>query len=257
MDKFRGLEQEVTVLRREAVRTFQTIDWRLDTGVCSARRELLVLKNVVRADVDNPPKILRVKTDDREYVSVRRVEGKQLYRTNDHTDAYESETIFEVPLENFPDGSVGVLMTPGGAECQNEELSRSYPDNVFGGWIFAAALADGIPYRDKDWEVQTDPVVLILRRGNKVYMLGSTGLFGEEVLDKFDGQEIVSLLEPDKKGTLRLKTESNYLSKVEREVRRKWHDAGARFYVMVEGSSETETRTVPVVEPKLVTAAQQ
>lgn len=253
------LRQEVASFHIEAARTFRAIDWRLDHKARSARQELHALKEAIQVDADNPPKTLQVEAGSGEYTSVRRVEGNKVYRAKDDSlvGVYGSETIFEVASQALSDRAIGVLVVPSGVECQNEELIEKYPPDTLANWNFEAAMADGVPYKDTDWKISTASVTLIVRRGNNVYILGSTGDIGERALDRFDSQEIVSLLKPDKKGMLRLGTVSRYLSQSELDVKRKWYDTRARFYVMVKGSSDVQTRRRPVAELKLAEVTQR
>ncbi len=257
MDSLNRLEQGVVRFGREIGRTFQAIDWRLDPKASSARQELLKLKSAIAVDINNLPATLRIEAGEEEYFSIRRIEGDQLYRKEDSHDVYDSKTIFGIPATTIPDGVIGVLIIPNRAKCQNEELSQRYPDNTFSGWVFEAAMADGIPYQRKDWEIKNGSPILISRKGDNVYLLGGTELLGQRTIDKFDEQDIISLLKPDKDGKLNLHEEAQYLSPTERDTKRRWYSNMTRLYVMVRGSGETKkTDKLPPIKTRQVATAQ-
>jgi hypothetical protein len=226
----------------------QTVEWRLDHHAKIAREELLSLQPVFHPDLENPAKVLEIKTKDKEYVSIRRLQGDQLMRAADTpSDSWNSSTIFEVDPRFLPEGSIGILVFPSTASCTNQEIWENYnlEDSWGQGFELEYALYYGAEYHGKDWKVCGPVTTFVKNQDGRIYRLW-------DIQDQFDHKPSLNRIEPNSSGKLEIYSSGSYQTDEEIKVKRELWEKLAVFYVLIEGKSNKDrdmqklTRLVPV-----------
>lgn len=238
--KGRQLKTRLDRLRWNVSTYLHAIDWRLNPDARRARQTLLPIRDELKIDADNPPKVLRLKTGEGEHISIRRLEGDTIYSYDDTAGLEEPTTDFFVNADLLPEGAIGVLVVPSGAKCLNKELLEKYPPEELGNWNMEVALADNVPYQEKDWKIDAAAITLVCKQNGRFFILGSRENVGERLPDIYDKQDTVFTTSPDSGDLLHLGTIGSYLSVAESNVKRHWYKTRARFYVLVKGSGSSK-----------------
>src|SRR3989304_2211520 len=223
-EEFLGDEREkISGVLEKGRRTVRSVEWRINPEAIEAREELFSVREAaVSLDYENPPGTLKLDAGGKEYVSIRRIEGSVLLRTEDNpNDIDESKTIFELYPKLIPDGGLGILIVPFPASCVNEDLAGLYRN--FGGWTFPAAIYDGVVYNPNDWEIRLFATSFVKRIGNSFFRIPGSGISSFSTDDVFDNRHFPQKLEVNKTGKVVIDVESGYLSQQEIEIRRDWH----------------------------------
>ncbi|MCJ7829627.1 hypothetical protein MUP50_00870 [Patescibacteria group bacterium] len=250
MDKRDIIYNRIIHAKHAIIDTAIAVDWRTDRDARQAREELVLIKNSMRDIIDpnNPPRVLDFIIGDKEYVSIRRIQGADLYISQDvDGDAWKSKTIFAISKDKMPEGTVGLLFFPDAAECLNEDILKSFPEEEalllpYFDWV----IANEVPYKQNDWKINFAQREFIKRIGDSFYRLNDR-------LDKFDHLPGISRVKPVN-SKIFVGEKSFYINKEELKMKRDWYDTRARFYVLMEGSSKKDTigENVNQVVPKNV-----
>ena len=243
------LERQIMGAKRGIEKTWHD----LDRSKREAAKDLTGVEHAAYSLLGNKkhPRILMISVGGREYTSVRRLGGDRLETEFDTPEEVEATKMTVlVPVSLLPDeGMIGVIGIPqtfnaipkntGDVKFINEKTD--YNDND--GWSYYCKLQffllGGGKYQKENWDFSKSPVSVrsVKRIGTKFFIKKNS--------------EMVEEIHPNQDGNLEVPFWGYYWEKEEVKIQKDLNNTTGIFYVLVEGSSERETKD------KKVSASQQ
>ena len=209
---------------------------------------------------DNLPKVLQINTGSREFVSIRRLEGKEIENRfinlvePDNKDPFKTILNATISPDSIAEGQILVFDTPitFDYKCKNPEVEQQILDILgdrigdFGNFLWIAMMSDhpGL-YKDEDWKPARMDIVTVTKKGGKLFC-GSV----YENKDPDSKPETISFhkLEPNKNGETDLFISGYFQSATDRDANIGFLRKFGRIYLLTEGSSEKDRAKKPLSE---------
>ncbi|MCH7730217.1 hypothetical protein IID21_01650 [Patescibacteria group bacterium] len=255
----------VTPTRLEKVKT--KVEHRVNPTVRKLTEEFhSILETRQQFDIHNLPKVLQLTVGDREYTSIRRIDGNRIVKVEhpaEDNDPFNHVIEYRVDASLLDEGMVGVIVTPEhfSAQPKDRELIEflktqgDFDDHEGWGTMLKTAILKGRPFKLVEWKLGTPLLGVVKRQGGELYV-PSRIYFSKETEAKLPSLlGIAKKITPDGQGMITISDNYGWWSRDELQVQRDLDEKFATFYVMVEGSSEQEKKEAPgsakKLEPKL------
>lgn len=208
-------------------------------------------------DPKNCPKVLEVKSGDKEYVSTRRIEGSRIWDSFTRVDGPEggdvsqADYLASIPADMIEEGQILAFCRPDPAwlECKDPQVEAKIMARIQKPGQYAnfnyVAMMDQHPelFKKEEWAPRLISVTLVTKKGGKYYAadLGSTDAEGKKQASVVE----FSQLKPTKEGKVEIYYDGRFQSPQELEGHRDYFNKWGRIYVLSEGSSQKEQRKSP------------
>lgn len=218
-------------------------------------RELMNIDSVVSPILDTKkyPKILSFHVGDKEYVSIRRVEGDRLEASFDRPEnVSDTEMILHIPTDFLPDNDmVGILTIPythnikPKSELDFLENTEDLLEDKFRILDLQNSLLNGNLFHESDWNF-------------------STAYLQTRVIKKVQGKfyvikdfAVVAEIKPNKSGFLEIPHFGNYYDEQEIGIQSILNKRFCVFYSVVEGSTDKERGNIKSIKSLNIPATQE
>lgn len=208
------------------------------------------------ASLREQPKILEIKAGDKEYVSVRRIDGPAIL--NEYTkkdvptggDEYSTQFVLTLPENYLNEGQILVLAVPDSifVDCKNDLVEASIINQIgedkimdFGNLTYVAMTRERPDlFKKEEWTPSWLNVMLITRYNGKLYSME----VGTHV-DVSSWARDTNRLKPSKDGKIEVDYAGFFQSAQDMSFFEDNLKLLGKVYILNEGSSEKETHINP------------
>ena len=240
------------------------ISKKLDTNLQEAKE---ILENLAPyfndlSSLGEQPKILEIKTGDKEYVSVRRIEGSAL--ENEYTrkeipenrDEFGIQFILSLPERLLGEGQILVLATPDHifSDCKDPLVEDDIVEQIgeeklanFGHLTYIAMMSEKPElFKKEDWTPSWINVTLATRHNGKIYKMDVGTSVGESSWPMDTNN-----LQTTKEGNIEINYAGYFQSAQDISAFEDNLKVWGKVYVLNEGSSEKEKSMLPNASPSM------
>lgn len=206
----------------------------------------------------NLPKILEVKTGEKEYISLRRTEGPEIERVFTRISRpnkerpFQSEVFAAVPASFLEEGDILVFDVPSPTfvRCKKPEVERKVLEKLgdkiheYGNFEYLAMMGECPELFNKDdWEPYMMQLTLVTKKAGRHYV----AILGSSRHGETTDAGIVNFTRP--KLSKDSKVEFLYAGYFQSKKDEEWYSDNlkkfGRMYVLMEGSTERQKRQNP------------
>lgn len=256
----RGFSRVMSNIRHDK----DEISKKLDANLQEAKE---ILENLAPSfnelsSLGEQPKILEIKAGDKEYVSIRRIEGSALQ--NEYTrkeipengDEFGTQFVLSMPGHLLGEGQILVLATPDHVfnDCKESLVEDAIAEQIgeekladFGYLTYIAMMSEKPElFKKEDWDPSRINVTLVTRHNGKVYKMDVDTSVGEAswAMDTND-------LKATKEGNIEINYAGYFQSSKDISAFEDNLKEWGKVYILNEGYSEKEMFILPNASPSM------